>query len=982
MTFSAEDVAMVLGTISGYLIFIGIALVAMIVVLILVKKVGKPKRGFIRSQAAIAFCLIVVLCVNLICFGVYADTLNVALAKKVSISDEYVANSKAIVQEVGQEGIVLAENDNAILPITSTKNLNVFGWASTNPLYGGSGSGASDSSDSISILQGLEDAGFSLNTELSDLYTAYEDVRPAAGTSVQDYTLPEPTVASYTDEMISNAKNFSDYAMVVVSRVSGECFDLPTDMYDVIHNESFNPEFASIGENGTYKNNGDYDNFEKGQSYLTLSKTEQDMIDMVCANFENVIVVYNGAGTLEMGFTEEYEQIKGVLICAGAGSTGFAALGEIVAGTINPSGKTTDTWAYDLTQAPYFNNIGDFKYENITEYTDSIIAADSGSLFPGTFVDYVDNIYVGYKYYETAATEGLIDYNTAVKYPFGYGLSYTNFTQTMSDISVDNAGNMTFDVTVTNDGTVAGKDVVEVYYNPPYINGGIEKASANLVQFEKTEKLEPGASQTITFTINQEEMASFDAYTNGSYVLDAGDYGISIRTDSHNIIDEKIYTVNNTVVYNESNPRSTDDTAAVTRFADVEGDESTAITYLSRENGFANYAKATSAPAKEQYNMSDELLKTYISNGNYDVASENNASDVMPTLGAKNGVKLMELRGLEYDDPKWDELLDELTYAEMANMVEFGGWHTVEIPSIGKVATSDSDGPAGVNNFITGQTGTAYCVAVLIAQTWNKDLAYRVGETLGQEFAAIGNYGWYGPAMNTHRSAFGGRNFEYYSEDGILAGYLAAAELNGAATKGVYSYMKHFALNDQEINTREMLATWSTEQAMREIYLKPFEVAIKNFDSTSIGVMNAFNFIGTTWVGASSELMTDVLRGEWGLRGMVITDYFGGYGYQNAERGIRAGTDLMLNMVSPFAHVSDTSATGTLALRQSSKNILYTVVNSGAYTEEAYAAATGMPAWQKTFIGVDALLVIMLALCEGLAIRGFRKKSKVKVEVK
>lgn len=976
MTFSAEDVKMVLSTISGYLIVMAVFLVVAIAVAVAVRKMDKPKKCLIRWQALFAWLLAVVVCVNTICFGVYGDTLNAALAEKKDISEEAKEASRNTVQETAEEGIILAKNEDKVLPVKDIKKLNVFGWASTNPIYGGSGSGASDSSTSVSLLQGLENAGFELNTELTDFYKNYADARPEAGTSVQDYTLPEPTADTYSEEMLVNAKEFSDYAVVVVARVSGECFDLPTDMYEVIHNDSFDPDNQSIAENGTYTNNGDYDDFEKGQSYLTLDKTEQDMVALVCKNFDNVIVVYNGANTMEMNWTDKYPQIKGVLLCPGAGSTGFNALGEIISGKVNPSGKTVDTWVKDLTQTPYFNNIGDFTYDNIQDYAAEIIAADNGSLQPGTFVDYNENIYVGYKFYETAAEEGLIDYDALVQYPFGYGLSYTQFSQKMGEIQEDENGNITFDVTVTNEGDTAGKDVVEVYYNPPYTNGGIEKASANLIQFEKTNLLQPGESQTITVSFSRDDMASFDSYENQCYVIEKGDYKISLRADSHNVLDEKTYKVSDTVIYDESNPRGSDDTAAVTRFADVEGDDSCDITYLSRKDSFANYKEATAAPSEKQHTMSDELLATYVSNANYDGTVYNNDSDEMPVTGAKNNVKLADLRGLDYEDPKWDDLLDELTYDEMENMIEFGGWHTAAIKSIDKIATAECDGPAGVNNFMTQHYGTSYCVEVMLAQTWSKEIAEKFGEAMGQEYADIDNYGWYGPAMDTHRSAFGGRNFEYYSEDGVLGGYIGAAEINGAATKGVYAYLKHFALNDQEINTREMLCTWTTEQAMREIYLKPFELAIKNFEGTSIGVMVAFNFVGTTWVGASKPLMTEVLRDEWGFRGAAITDYFGGYGYQNADAGVRAGTDLMLNMVSQFAHITDKSATMTKALRQASKNILYTVVNSGAYTEQAYQNATKMPAWRKTFITVDVILGALLVAAEIAVVMNYRKKKR------
>ena len=974
MAFNTEDVLMVVQNIKGYLILMAAALAAAIAITVLLRKMEKEKRRMLRIQTWIAFVLIVTVCVNVICLGVYRDTLNVALQEKKFISDESKAATREAVLETASEGIVLAENEEQILPLADTEKLNVFGWASTNPIYGGSGSGSSDASTAVSLLQGLTDAGIEINTELSDFYTAYADTRPQAGTSVQDYTLPEPTADSYSPEIIEHAKGFSDYAMIVISRVGGECFDLPKDMNEVIHNESFDPENGSIAENGKYDNNGDYDDFEKGQPYLSLSRTERDLVDLVCRNFENVVVVYNGSNTMEMGWVEEYEPIKGVLLCPGTGSTGFAALGKIISGEVNPSGKTADTWVYDFAKTPYYNNVGDFTYKNIDDYIQQIMKADE-TLSPGAFVDYVENIYVGYKFYETAAEEGIIDFDKTVKYPFGYGLSYTEFKQEMGEIIKDEEGNLKFDVTVTNKGDTAGKEVVEVYYTPPYTNGGIEKASANLIQYEKTDLLEPGESQILKLTFKEEDMASFDTYGEGCYVLEKGVYKISLRAGSHDILDEREYEVGSAVIYNEENPRQSDDTAAVVRFSDVEGDESCHITYLSRKDSFANYEAAVSAPAEEQYNMSDTLRENYMSNAGYSSEAYDNADDEMPVMGAKNDIELMQLRGLDYKDPMWEQLLDELTYEEMANMIEFGGWNTVAIPSIGKIATNDCDGPAGVNNFFTGQQGTALCVEVMIAQTWNKKLAYKIGEVIGQEFADVENFGWYGPALNTHRSAFGGRNFEYYSEDGVLSGYLAAAEVSGAASKGVYAYMKHFALNDQEINTREMLCTWATEQSMREIFLKPFELAVKNFEGSCIGIMNGFNYIGTNWTGASHALLTETLRDEWGFRGMVITDYFGGYGYMNADRGVRAGTDLMLNMTSQYAHLSNTSATLTQAVRQSAKNILYTVVNSGQYSDGVYSSTAAMPGWQKLLIGIDAVLGILLVLSEALAVRSCRRKK-------
>ena len=750
--------------------------------------------------------------------------------------------------------------------------------------------------------------------------------------------------------MMANAKEFSDTAMVVITRVGGEGADLPTDVSKVTYTD----------------NSTEYKDFEAGEHYLQLDRTERDMLDLVCSNFDNVIVVYNGANAMELGFINEYSQIKSAIWCPGTGQSGFEALGEIVAGTVNPSGKTSDTFVADLTATPTWNNFGYFKYDNMDEYaytSNNFKTGEEETALP-SFVNYVDGIYVGYRFYETAAAEGLINYDDTVVYPFGYGLSYTTFTQEMGAISEDN-GTISFDVTVTNTGDVAGKDVVEVYYNPPYTNGGIEKASANLIQFEKTEVLQPGDSQTITVSFDAEDMASYDTYGAGCYVLEAGDYQISINSDSHNVIDSQTYTVASTVTYDESNPRSTDETAAVNEFAYAEGD----VTYLSRADGFANYADATAAPAS--MSMSDEAKATFLNNSNYNPEDYNNDSDEMPTTGAKNGIKLADLRGVDYDDAQWDSLLDELTISDMDTMIAIGGYQTSAASSVGKIMTVDCDGPASINNNFTGIGSVGFPSAVMIASTWNKNLALKFGESIGKMADEMEVSGWYAPAMNTHRSAFAGRNFEYYSEDGVLSGYMATNAILGAEEYGVYAYMKHFALNDQETNRTEMLCTWANEQSIREIYLKPFEMSVK--EGGAKAVMSSFNYIGTQWAGGTSALCNTVLRDEWGFRGFVLTDYFGVYGYMDSDMGIRGGTDCMLVAYDTETnHVTDTtSATGVLAMRQACKNIMYTVVNSRAYDPENLTE--GLMNWQIMAIVIDVIFAALIIFLEVLAIKGFKK---------
>lgn len=969
LSINIEDVIKVLNSMKPQLIGFGVVLVLAIVAMIACMKLPKAKKYMIRCQAGLAILLALVITVNLICFGPMNTMISLATGSG-SISEETSAEATDLVEDIADEGIVLLKNEGRTLPLTAG-NLNVFGWASTNPVYGGTGSGAlNDAYHTVTLLEGLENAGFTLNTELSDFYTAYRADRPTIAMGTQDWTLPEPPASTYTDEMMANAKAFSDTALVVIGRSGGEGADLPTDMAAVIDG-SWQDGTTSYA--GSYTNNStEYADFEQGQHYLELSKTERDMLDLVCANFENVVVVYNGANTMELGFVDEYAQIKSVLWCPGTGQSGFNALGSILAGTVNPSGKTADTFVYDLTAAPTWNNFHGFSYTNADEF------AAAGFMIKSTtprFVNYNEGIYVGYRFYETAAAEGLIDYATTVQYPFGYGLSYTSFSQTMSDLTVDGEGNISLDVTVTNTGSVAGKDVVEVYYNPPYTNGGIEKSTANLIAFDKTEMLEPGASETITITFKAEDMASYDADVNKAYVLEAGDYIISINSDSHTVIDSRTYNVPSTIVYGEGNARSTDETVVTNQFDFADG----GVTYLSRADGFANYAEATAAPAS--YEMSDELKASFINNGNYDPNEYNNADDVMPTTGASNGLQLVDMRGVDYDDAQWDTFLDQLTINDMDTLIALGGYQTAAVPSIGKVQTYDCDGPASINNNFTGVGSVGFPSAVMIASTWNPDLASEFGRSIGKMADEMNTTGWYAPAMNTHRSAFAGRNFEYYSEDGVLSGKMAAKAIQGAEEFGVYAYMKHFALNDQEANRCDMLCTWADEQSIREIYLKPFEISVK--EGGCDAVMSSFNYIGHKWAGACDELLNKVLRDEWGFVGMVLTDYFGVYGYMDADQAIRNGTDFCLvNYDTATNHVTDTtSATGVQAMRQASKNILYTVVNSRTYAEENLNM--GMPTWQIVAIAADVVLAAVLIVLEVRTIKGYgRRKATVQVEGK
>ncbi|HJD17630.1 MAG TPA: glycoside hydrolase family 3 C-terminal domain-containing protein [Candidatus Fournierella excrementavium] len=966
LAINIQDVINVLASVKTHLIVLGVALVVALAVIIACKALPVAKRKLARSSALVALALAVIIVVNTICFGPMFTMINLAMGGG-SITEESMAEAYEVNTELVSEGVTLLENNGA-LPLASGSNVNVFGWASTAPVYGGVGSGALNDQYAVTdLITGLTNAGLNVNQDLVDFYEAYQAERPSVGMWAQDWTLPEPNVNAYTDELMASAKEFSDTALVVISRPGGENADMPTDMAAVVDG-SWLERDALTGNsyfNGVYDDTlNEGNDWDEGDHYLQLSNREEEMLQMVCDNFDKVIVLINTNNAMELGFLQEYG-VDAAVYTPCPGQNGFDAVGLVLAGEVNPSGKTVDTFLYDLFNTPIANNFGQFMYDNMDEFTVTSVDFGSGEEKPGvpSFVNYVEGIYVGYKFYETAAAEGLIDYDSTVVYPFGYGLSYTTFEQTMSDLTVD-GDTISFDVTVTNTGSVAGKNVVEVFFNPPYTNGGIEKATANLVAFDKTDILEPGASQTLTISFKAEDMASYDTYGEAAYVLEAGDYVISINSDSHTVLDSRVYNVPETIVYDEG--RSNDLTAPTNQFENVEGD----VTYLSRADHFANYAEATAAPAS--MSMSEEDKATFLNNANYDPNNYNNADDVMPTTGAQNNIQLVQMRGLDYDDPQWDTFLDQLTVSEMSELIAMGGYQTAPINSIGKVQTYDCDGPASINNNFTQQGSIGFAGTVMMASTWNTDTVYKFGASIGRMADDLDVSGWYAPAMNIHRSAFSGRNFEYYSEDGVLSGKLAAQAVQGAESHGVYSYIKHYALNDQETNRNTMLCTWASEQSIREIYLKPFELAVK--EGGADAVMSSFNYIGTEWAGASNALCNTVLRDEWGFVGMVLTDYFGVYGYMDADQAIRNGTDFCLvNYPTETNYLTDTtSATGVLAARQACKNILYTVVNSRAYMEENLNP--GLPTWQLIGYGIDAVLVLILAALEIKAVKNYKRR--------
>lgn len=948
LAIEMEDLIAVLQLCIPYFAVIIAAILIGVIVMIACRRLSRSKKFLVRGETALAMILLIAVAVNGICFGPMSTLIGLAMGKD-TVTKETNKEAGDVAESIMGEGIVLLENE-GLLPLTDTDSLNLFGWESINPAYGGAGSGGiNDLYEVISLTKGLENAGFSVNQELVDFYNAYSSDKPEMSIQKQSWTLPEPPVSEYSQELIDNAKAFSDVAVVVISRKAGEGHnDIPMDVSK-----------ASYDNNST-----EYEDFPAGEHYLQLSATERDLVEMVCDNFDNVIVLYNGANQFELGFVEEYEQIKAALWCPGTGNRGFNALGQILSGQLNPSGKTPDTFLYDLETAPWWNNGEKIDYTNLADMAVEGMNAGVAQIFAPSFTNYVEGIYVGYKFYETAAAEGLIDYDSIVQYPFGYGLSYTSFRQEMGPLQ-EADGAVTVEVTVTNTGAVAGKDVVGLYYNPPYENGGIEKASANLIEFGKTELLEPGESQTLTLSFAAEEMASYDARDAKAYVLEAGDYILSINSDSHTVLDQQTYTVEETLIFSGENKRSSDAVAATNVFDEARGD----FTVLSRADHFANYDEAVAAPASQE--LGEPYLSEYHLNANFDKTTYLNDEDQMPVTGAKNGLTLADLRDADYDDPRWEQLLDQLTVEEMSEMIAMAGYQTGAIESVSKAATLDFDGPAAINNNFTGAGSIGFPIEVVIASTWNKDLAKEWGRCMGKLSREMGAQGWYAPGMNTHRTAFGARNYEYFSEDGVLSGNMGANAVAGAREEGVYSYIKHYALYE---GNAKMVSVWADEQTIREIYLKPFELSVKEGGANA--VMVSWSFLGHKWTGENSGLLNTVLRGEWGFRGMALTDFFrnNGHGFMNADAALANGVDAMLSTFDgPDNNVADpTHPTSVLQMRNACKNVMYTVVSSWLY--EDGKVNIGMEGWKKAAIGID--IALGAALIAGAALI-YRKSKKL-----
>lgn len=882
--------------------------------------------------------------------------------------------ARVLVEEIAAEGMVLAKDENGALPLASGAKITMMGRSAADPIYGGSGSGSIDVTTGIDARQGLENAGFQVNETVIDKISEFAGANPRGFIEMDKpnestYNIGELPVTEY-EAVASSFAEYNDAAVVFIGRPGGEGGDLTRDM------------------------DGWDDNYVEGQHQLTINQDELDMIDLAVANFDKVIVVVNASTSLEMGPIQENPGVDGVFLIGSPGLTGFNGLGSLLAGEVNPSGRTVDVWAAKFADDPTFVNFGDFKYNNVdvsypTKRIESL-ASNAEVTSDAPFVNYQEGIYYGYRYYETADAEGFINYDEAVVYPFGYGLSYTNFEWGLEDADLGPVdGEISVDVKVTNTGDKPGKDVVELYYTAPYTKGGIEKAEVVLAGFAKTDVIEPGASETVTIDMLVEEMASYDHKDHKAYVLEEGEYVLTLRTDSHTVsptIDPIDFVVEETIVYDGDKHRATDATEVTNQFDDVsiqftESDEAGKIKEMSRAD-FKN--TFPTAPTEDMLVATDEIAEGFAP-WDADAAADEYEGEA-PVTGADTDLTLIDLRGADFDDERWDELLDSLTIEEMTEVLLNGAYQTAAIPSIAKPNTTEPDGPAGFSSFINADiNGVAYPSEYLIAQTWNVELGLEMGEMLGNEALFKGINGWYAPAVNLHRSPFGGRNFEYYSEDPFLSGEMLTAVANGAAEKGVYAFMKHYAMNEQETNrVNNGPATWATEQTIREIYLKPFEKAVKEVtmevpyivdengtvDTSEVGataLMGSFNRIGATWTGGSTPLMNNVLRDEWGFEGFTITD-FNLYPYMNPNEGLNAGTDLTLTFAPSKSFDDVKSAKAQQDIRTSTHRILYTVANSNAMNGMAPGTTVTYtpPAWKNiqnwTTVGISALLVVGLGL--------------------
>ncbi len=848
---------------------------------------------------------------------------------------ERVARGYELVKQVEGEGASLLTNIDNALPLGDRAKVSLFSTSSVNIVYGGTGSANVDASKADNLRTALEKAGLLVNPTLWDFYSAEENaqyVRESGGTvSLAAASTCEMPWNVYTPEVLASVEDYSDAAIVTLSRVGGEGADC---------------EFLSF-------------------NYLSLDENEKDMLSNLKAmkdagKIGKIIVLINSSNPLQVDFLKDNEYgVDATLWIGGVGINGLAAVGDILVGTTNPSGSLVDTYCYDNFSSPAMKNFVPVTYGG---YVGGEIPENAS-----TYMIYQEGIYVGYKYYETRYSDyvmgtgnaGSYAYGDDVAFPFGYGLSYTSYAYSDMTMDYDAATTTyTFNVTVTNTGDVAGKEVVQIYVSSPYtqydIENKVEKSAVSLVGFEKTDILKPGASQTLTIKVDGDDVASYDAYGAGTYILDAGDYYFTAATDAHNAANNVLAAKGYTVETTEGKMDSDGDTALVAIWNNPEFD---AVTYSVSDNGTAIVNQLSNSDPNLNEGVLEEVtfltrndwegtmpsdeaivftlteqLKAALQDVQYDPA-DYEAVD-MPTLGASNGLKLVDMIGLDYDDPQWDLLLDQLTFEEMVSLIGDSFHWTMPVKSVEAPGTRDENGPQGLTVTLFGAgldvETTALTSEDVLAATFNKELVYEMGEIVGEDCLAANVAVLYGPGANTHRTPYGGRNFEYYSEDGYLASAIGAAEVAAIQSNGVHVVIKHFALNDCE-QDRIGLGAWLTEQAAREIYLKAFQGALEASQGGGNGVMMAYTRWGTQWSGANAGLIKGIMNGEWGCNGLQITDNVLTT-YVNGVDGVMGGTTTFDSMLAFYiteklpAYENDPVVVS--AMREACHHNLYAIAHS------------------------------------------------------
>ncbi|MFR4138238.1 MAG: glycoside hydrolase family 3 C-terminal domain-containing protein [Christensenellales bacterium] len=904
---------------------------------------------------------------------IYSDEVtSVYPTQKATNKAEAFANAQEVNLKLAEEGFVLLKNENAALPMNKGARISVFSKNSVNLSYGGSGSGGFDTSNNKNLYESLNDAGFVTNPTLKRFYESSQSgsVRTANSSDLdngdnQKIATAETPQSKYTDAVKNSYADYSDAALVVITRIGGEGFDLPRYQGD-------SEGAVSVDSH-----------------YLELDQNEIDLLTAVTdGTFKRVVVVFNTPSSFEATFLKDSayaafaDKIDAAVWIGFTGSNGITALGEILNGDVNPSGRLVDTWAADFTKNPSFVNFGTGCLPDTTDKYD-------GGMYYS--VDYEEGIYVGYRYYETRGeTDGEDWYNANVVYPFGYGLSYTTFDWTVDDASaseIELGTTITVPVTVKNTGSVAGKDVVQLYASAPYTLGGIEKAHKVLVGFAKTKLLQPGESETVTVSFDPYSAASYDyrdANSNGfsGYELEAGEYTLYVSRNAHE--SEKAIALNLAAdVQIGTDP--TTDSEVVNRYTDSENflDSDWQLdTMLSR----ADWEGTWPTPQTAQQHAGTDRLYEEIRSEEHNNPTDFDSEEYPwfgeePTLTLRDLLPSAEAEGYEpvvsYDDERWEELMMGCDEEEMIALINNGAYHTLAMESVGLPATIHGDGPSGFTCFMSKEQVNGTCQYVsepVMASTWNINLMNELGEAIGEE-GTIGDKATgqpyssiYAPGVNIHRSPFGGRCSEYFSEDPFISGMMGAAEVQGIQSRGVLPTVKHFVANEQE--THRSIGgdlSWLSEQALREIYLKPFEYTVKLGETR--GIMTSFNRIGTRWTGGDYRLLTEILRNEWGFNGLVICDFNTIPQYMIPCMMFYAGgsLDLATQQSAMWTDCDTSDAGDAIVLMRAVKDVMYALVNSNAMNAEVIGY--NLPIWQEylhwinngafTLVGVWLVLAIV-----------------------